>query len=297
MVSRAALKCGLSFVAFVTFAATGQAQTLQRLTVQSFALSADTTRPRIDVPFQLIVTLRVRERVTQIENIELPILAELELLGDERQTATDPQGTQYRETITVVAHHAGGIAIGPATLQAIDARDGKPKQWYTNPLTLQIGGVEARAFREGAHALLAAALVALRVLLLLIGVGCVVVVLVLLFRRRRRPVAIVVAPVPPAAPPVVQRSRRKQFEDALTVLRTERTRASAVRVRAAVWRMLGASDGETLGDVLRRPEANEDSMRDLLIALERSAFTYDEDLRAAIDDACSSMERYLGSLV
>jgi hypothetical protein len=133
MVSRAALKCGLSFVAFVTFAATGQAQTLQRLTVQSFALSADTTRPRIDVPFQLIVTLRVRERVTQIENIELPILAELELLGDERQTATDPQGTQYRETITVVAHHAGGIAIGPATLQAIDARDGKPKQWYTNP--------------------------------------------------------------------------------------------------------------------------------------------------------------------
>ena len=38
------------------------------------------------MPFHLIVTLRVRERVTRIDNLELPLLAELELLGDERET-------------------------------------------------------------------------------------------------------------------------------------------------------------------------------------------------------------------
>jgi len=37
------------------------------------------------------------------------------------------------------------------------------------------------------------------------------------------------------------------------------------------------------------------TMRELLIALERSAFTYDDDLSAAIDDACSALEREIGS--
>ena len=36
-------------------------------------------------------------------------------------------------------------------------------------------------------------------------------------------------------------------------------------------------------------------MRDLLTAFERSAFTYDDDLDAAIDDACRALERYIGS--
>ncbi len=53
------------------------------------------------------------------------------------------------------------------------------------------------------------------------------------------------------------RSRRHEIEDALTVLRAERTRVTAVRVRSAVWRMVGASEGETLADVLRRPQAND----------------------------------------
>ncbi len=111
----------------------------------------------------------MRERVAQITNLNLPLLADVELLGDERQTLSGRDGTQYREAITVVAHHAGSLAIAPATLQAIDARDGKPKQWYTNGLTLYVGGVSAldtarerRAFlepgdRRAACALLGAA--------------------------------------------------------------------------------------------------------------------------------------------
>ncbi|MGA7355635.1 MAG: hypothetical protein WA431_02230 [Candidatus Cybelea sp.] len=266
------------------------------MTVLSFTLASDTNVPRIEVPFHLIVTLRVRERVSQIANINLPMLAQLELLGDERETVTGPRGTQYRETITVVAHQAGGIAIAPATLQAIDARDGKPKEWYTNGLTLHVGGAAPHVLRDALQLVRAIALALFWVLLWLVGIGCIVLAAVLFFGRRRRPAVATYAP-PPAPPPtpIIERSRREQAEDALAVLRTERSRPAAVAVRSAIWRMVGASDGETLGDVLRRPESHDEIMRQLLIALERSAFTYDDDLPRAIDDACSALERYIGA--
>jgi hypothetical protein len=270
------------------------AQALMRLAVQSFTLSSDNARPRVDEPFHLIVALRVRQRVDQVANLELPMLADVELLGDERQTVSTPNGTQYRETITVVAHRAGAIAFAPATLQAIDARDGKPKQWFTNGLTVYVSGVSAPALRQEAGLLLQRISAALRLLLWLLGIAAIVAVIVVLLRRRPRPTAVpVVALEPP--PPLVVRTRREQFGDALTVLRAERTRASAVAVRTAVWRMIDAGDGETLGDVLRRPESSDPVMRDLLIALERSAFTYDADLRGAIEDACGALERSIGS--
>lgn len=287
----------LAFVAaFLASAGSASAQGLARLTVVSFTLASDVNAPRIEVPFHLIVTLRVRERVSQIANINLPMLAQLELLGDERETVTGPRGTQYRETITVVAHQAGGIAIAPATLQAIDARDGKPKEWYTNALTLHVGGAAPHVLHDALLLLRAIALALFWALLWLVGIGCIVLAAVLIFRRRRRPaVATYVPPPAPAPAPIVERSRREQAEDALAVLRTERSRPAAVAVRAAIWRMVGASDGETLGDVLRRPDSHDEIMRQLLIALERSAFTYDEDLPAAIDDACSALERYIGA--
>jgi hypothetical protein len=273
-----------------------RAQSLQRLTVESFGLSSDAASPRVGAPFHLTVTLRVRERVARIDNLDLPILAQLELLGDERETASGPHGTLYRESITVVAHEGGALAIAPATLQAIDARDGKPKQWFTNELRLRVTGGVARPPSEGPSALLAAALAALRlflwVCLWVLGLGCVAAIAVLLFRRR--PVAKAV-PAPPPAPVQRARSRREEAEAALAALRAQQSRSAAVAARAAIWRMAGASDGETLNDVLRRTGPHDTTMRDLLAALERSAFTYDADLHTAIDDACRALERYIGS--
>lgn len=288
MVRRAITAFALAVIATGAYA---RSQNLARLTVESFTLSSDTARPQIDVPFHLIVTLRTRERVLEIDNLELPILAELELLGDERQTSAGPHGTLYRETITVVAHQTGTIAIAPATLQAIDARDGKPKQWYTNALRLQVGGVSRQALSNDEQVALAIASAALRALLWLLGIACVAAIAVLLFRRRRVPLP--AAPAAPPSPPQPARSHRDQLQDALTVLRAEPTRPAAVRVRSAVWRMVGATDGETLGDVLRRSESSDTRMRSLLIALERGAFTYDDDLQAAIRDACSALEASL----
>ena len=273
------------------------AQALTRLTVQTFWLTSDTNRPRVDEPFHLTVTLRVRQRVAQITNLELPLLADVELLGDERQTVSGRSGTLYRETITVVAHHAGSLTIAPATLQAVDASDNKAKQWSTNTLTLSVGGVSTSALRQGAAQFMSRAVAVLRALLWVLGIALVAILFAMLLRRRRH---VVVAPTPtPApspAPPIAARTPREQLQDALVVLRAERTRASAVAVRGAVWRMIGANDGATLGDVLRRRESVVPETRDLLIALERSAFTYDDDLQAAIQDACFALERAVGSV-
>ena len=70
-------------VACLAAVGSGRGQTLQRLTVQSFVLSADTMQPQVDVPFHVIVTLHVRERVGEITSLQLPMLAQFELLGDE----------------------------------------------------------------------------------------------------------------------------------------------------------------------------------------------------------------------
>jgi hypothetical protein len=273
------------------------------LTVESFVLSADTLQPQVDTPFHVIVTLHVRESVSEITNLQLPMLAQLDLLGDERQTVSGPRGTQYREVVTVVAHTDGRIVIAPATLQAIDAHDGKAKQWFTNDLPLSVHSSATRIVNGvavGLFAHVARVLAALLWLALLVGA----VVLTVFLLRRRAPVAsppvVAVsyqqAPIPEA--PLVSEAerRRQQIRDALLVLRAERTRSAAVRVRAAIWRVIGAPEGETLGDVLRRPGCGEGTLRDLLVALERSAFTYDEDLPGAIDDACAALERYAGSL-
>jgi len=232
------------------------------------------------------------------------MLAQLELLGDEREMTTGVSGTQYRESITVVAHDAGTIALAPATLQAIDARDGKAKEWFTNSLTLYVTGAPSRALNAGWHALLAAMLAVLRfvawLLAWVLGIGCAAMILLLLIRRRRRAVqSLNLTPaVPPAPPPApaLRRSRRQQAHDALTVLRAERSRPAAIAVRGAIWRMVGASEGETLADVLRRADARDATTRALLIALERSAFTYDADFSAAVDDACSALERFIESV-
>ena len=64
------------------------------------------------------------------------------------------------------------------------------------------------------------------------------------------------------------------------MLRADRNRPTAVRVRTVVWELIGASEGETLADVLRRPEAADPRMAGVLRALERAAFTYDDDRRA-----------------
>jgi hypothetical protein len=277
--------------------AVARAAPLQRLTVTSFTLSADTAKPELEVPFHLIVSLHVRETVPEIDNINLPVLVDVELLGDTRATQAGPGGTDYRETITVVAHHTGKIALAPATLQVIDARDGKAKQYSTNSLNLEVVGATIPTTPdEVSPAIWNIGRQLLGWLLIwAIGIGAIVLIVVLLARRRPQaaPAPVGTPPPPAPRPAMPMRTRRERLQDALTVLRADRNRPTAVRVRAVVWELIGASEGETLADVLRRPEAADPRMAGVLRALERAAFTYDDDVAPAIDAACEALERFL----
>lgn len=284
-VARACLTLACALVALCT---TARAQELPRLTVDTFTLGTDTSTPNLQQPFHLIVTVHVRERVERLDRITLPILKDLELLGDERKVVADRGGTTYRETIEVVATHTGEIRIDPATLDAIDARDGKGKRYFSNPLVLHVGGGELESPWPGMFiAVRNAAFVA-------IGVGAVILLGALFFRRKP-------APTPPPREPTqvlpratpVARDPRAELRDGLTVLRAHPTRSNVLAVRHVVRRMVGASDVETLADVLHRPPVATLRVREILIALERAAFTYDADLNGAVELAIAALERAL----
>jgi hypothetical protein len=283
-------RSALAFILLVASSiAWAGAQSLQRLTVTQLTLSADTTTPRIEVPFHLIVTAHVRERISELDNLVLPVLAELELLGDEHTLVTQRGGTTYRETITVVAHHSGTITIAPATLDAINARTGKPTRFSSNSLTLHVAGPSAAVSATvGAwHALQAFTTVVFRALLWVLGIGVVLFIFTALIRRRPAP-----APVVTLAPPKpVIVDAKAQLREALATLRANPTRDGAMRARSIVRRMVGATDTETLSDALRRPLAADRDMRTLLRALERAGFTHDADLGAATAAAIAQLER------
>jgi hypothetical protein len=285
---RLVLCAALALSAFATPAAT-RAQPLQRVTVTQFRLTANTTTPKLEEPFRLVITVHVRERINDLEDLDLPILAALEILGDERTLSSDSGGTTYTETIDAVAHHTGRITIDPAILDVIDARDGRPKQYESNPLVLVVGAAPLAPLNNAGSAIVPLLRALTRIMLTILTVIAFIAVVILLFRRpARAPVAAGPAVEPMLEPPCDPRAR---LRDALATLRVERTRATAMRVRAVARGLVGAGETETLGDVLRRPGANDPSMRALLISLERAGFTYDVDLQPAIDAAIAQLER------
>lgn len=272
--------------------ATGSAEQLQRLAVQRFAMSADVARPEVEVPFHIVVTVHVREKVPQLANLVLPILGDLELQGDERAVVSDSGGTTYRENIAVIATHTGEIALAPATLDAIDARDGKAKRYFSNPLRLSVAGGALETVTP-AESWLRAAASALALLFGAVVFITLLLVVVLIAIARGKPRASKPAQAEPVTleVPMPARTPRDDLRDAATSLRAERTRAVALDVRKLVRQMVGANDVETLDDVLRRPASQDPTMRDLLRALERAAFTHDGDVPAAIDSALIALER------
>ncbi len=274
-----------ALIALVALATIARAQSLQRLTITSLTLATDTRTPRLEVPFHLVVTAHTRERVTTLDDVVLPILAELELLGDEHALTSDASGSTYRETVTVVAHHTGPVTIAPVTIDAVDARDGKRKRFFSNPLALDVAG----GTLEPAPVTMSL-MRTLGVTGLALAVGAAVLLL-----GRRVPRRVAPTPAPVAAPPpfVPPPDPIAALRDAHTTLNAERTRAAAMNVRVLVRRMVGATERETLADALLRPGAQSPAIATLLRALERAAFTHDADLASAIDGALDALHRMI----
>jgi hypothetical protein len=268
----------LIFAALLSGAA--RAQQLARLHVQSITLSASAPQPQVDTPFDVTLTIRVRENPAgPLDNVVLPTFAGADELGDERVFSHGAGGSVYRETLRLVAHSTGPLVIGSAYLDAIDARDGKAKRFISNELHLNVGGAPFDVWRP----LRALALGFLEIVLLLTALFVVVTI----FRRKRRepvPAPAQAAPPVPVPPPVDRLDA--EFER----LRARRDRAAVLRVREALWASLGALQGETLGDALRRAAVGDEPTRRMLVAAERAAFVEDERLPQAVEDLLEERE-------
>lgn len=260
------------------------AQSLQRVTVTSFELASDNPTPRVDARFHLVITLGIAQRVDDVENLQLPDLSGLEVLGDERGLSSAPQGSLYREVLTVAAHGDGAMTIAPATFDAIDRRDGKAKQWSTNSIVIHVVGAPAGAGS------------ALRVLigriLLATGVG-VIVLGALMLPVLRRPPPVVIEAAPPEAPPAPISTPQEQLREALALLRSDPSRHGVMRARSVLHRMVGAVHGETLTDVMLRAKRVHPELVAVLPSIERAAFTYDDDFASARAVAESVLETAL----
>lgn len=250
------------------------AQQLARLHVQSFTLTSDTPQPKADVPFDVVLTIHVREALTgPLDNVVLPAFAGPDVLGDERVLSRGKTGSTYRETLRLVAHAAGPLDIGSAYLDAVDARDGKAKRFLSNELHLRVSGGSPPDLWGPVRAFFGASV---EIVLLLAAAFVVVTV----FRRkapRPAPPPAAVAPPPPAPAP------QDRLQTELGNLRLRRDREAVLRVRAALWHAAGAREGETLADVLTRA-GGEQHTQALLRAVERAAFVDERYLQRAVDD-------------
>lgn len=279
MAARLALAFGL---ACLFLAGRASAQQYQRLHVRTFTLSADSRNPQLEQPFHVTLTVVVSENLAQLRNVFLPTFFGAEELGDVHQLTHGPGGTTYRETLTLVAHTRGVLSVSPGYLDAVDARDGRPKRFISNSLALPVGGGPVSGVWDILRKI---ALVAIDLLLL---AALAFVVFAIFWRRRVLRAAQddneAEANAKPAdvEPPPGQPS--DEVADAFDNLRERRDRPAVLGLRAALWRSVGANDGETLGDVLRGPAGADERLRRLLTAVERAAFVEQARLDEMIEE-------------
>lgn len=268
------------FLLILAGAAAAGAEDLQRLHVRSFTLSSDTQHPRVNVPFDVTLTIRVSENVRELKNVYLPSFFGPEELGDEWQLHHDRNGTVYRETMRLVARSAGPLSIGSAYLDAVDARDGKPKRFISGGLQLSVTGV------PGASA--AGRIAAWSIAALLVAAAALIALFLALGMRAARPEPAAPQPLPAPDPPSA--APPDPVEQACSHLRRVRDRRAVMQLREAFWRRAGAREGETLQDVLARTHSNGERSHRMLILLERAAFVEESALQAAIDGVLAASE-------
>jgi hypothetical protein len=262
--------------------APASAQSLMRLHVRSFEMSADPQSLRVGDTLKLRITIRVDENVLQLSDVTLPDLSGFQSLGDERQCVSAGHGTQCVETMTLTPTVAGDHTLGPTTLDAIDERTNKPSRFATNVVKVHVAGIPAN---------LAAPLFSLLLkLAILVLVGAVAW---WVLRPRRRAA---VAPARPAVPPPPPARPQDPLPGLIATLRSDRSRASVRALRDELRRRAGAKEEETLADLLaRRASGANANLQDALRAIERAAFVDDAGLDGAIDDALPVLDRLAAS--
>jgi hypothetical protein len=246
---------------------------LLKLHVRSFSMSVDRASVALGEPFHLTISTHVDESVLQIDNLTLPDLSGFDSLGDERRCAASSGGSDCVEIVTLAATIAGSRTIAGATLDAVDARDGKASRFTTNSVVVEVTGTPGDELSGLVSGFLFGVLRAVLIgLVVLVALGAL---LWNFLRRRTKPVPPAVEPVS-APPPPDPGAGLRELVDALA---REPTRANALRLRHAMRANMSARDAETLADLKAR-RAAEPLTLEALAAVERAAFC--EDARVAL---------------
>jgi len=257
------------------------AQQLARLHVRAFTISVEPATLRVGETLQLRITTRVDENILQLDNVTLPDLSGFESVGDERRCGTSGRGSVCVETMTLTPTGPGDRTIGPATLEAIDARNhDKPSRFATNVVRVRVTPVPEP------NSLLFWFLKSFAVLA---SVAIVGYALLWGFRRRvpRPPDAVL-----PEKPPV---KVTDPLPELLSSLAAEPTRPRVLAVRAELRRRAGAREDETLDALLLRGAAGGDpSLAGALRAIETPAFVDDRYVASEAQRALPILERLLG---
>jgi len=270
--------------------APASAQTLARLHVRFFTMTAEPASLRVGDTLRLRIVARFDERVTQLDNVTLPDLSGFDSLGDERICASSPHGSECSEVMTLTPTVAGDRTIAPTKLDAIDARTGKPSHFATNTVTIHVAGVAPTP--SPATNPMTRTLVddLLRPLAILVIVGAAAYALLWGFNRRKP----TPRPAPQPAPrPLAPLAPVDPLPQLIAALSQERTRERVVALRDELRRRVGARDDETLGDLLRRRAAGNDAaFADVLRAIEVAAFGDNARLSGAIDEALRALSKW-----
>lgn len=275
----------------ITIAATlpARSQTLATLHVRTFTMKAEPTAIRVGDSFRLTIAAHVDELVNALDNVTLPNLIGFDVTGDSRScVASSQRGSDCSETIELRANVSGDFTVPAAIMDAVDGRNGKPSRFSSNTVFVRVAPPPPRIAGWILDILWALVLASLPVF-----AGAFVIYV--LFRRfgERRPV-VRPEPIVPIviAPPV---DRDAILRSLVATLANERTRSSAVAVRAALRERVGAREDETLADIARRYRNGARASQTFphfftaLAAIERAAFCEDRNVPHAIEEALPSL--------
>jgi len=247
-------------------------------------MTAEPKSLRVGETLRLRIVAHVDENVLQLDNVTLPDLSGFDSLGDERRCATSGHGSDCVEVMTLSPTEGGDRTIAPTTLDAIDARNGKPSHFATNSVTIHVAGAlqpngVTRALLDDL----------LKPIAILVIVGAAAYALLWGFVRRKP----LPAPLPAPARPVTPATPIDPLPQLIAALARERTRACVLAVRDELRRRVGAREEETLDDLFARLAAGDDpAVAGALRAVERAAFVDDSQLDGAIDDALRALSKW-----
>ncbi|HEY0396401.1 MAG TPA: hypothetical protein VGD01_18135 [Candidatus Elarobacter sp.] len=261
---------------------------LRKLHIDALGMRADRTRVNVGEVFHLAIHARVRERVGALDELIVPDVGTMQLLGDERSVTSAAGGTDVVETLTLEPVQSGTFTFAGAYLDVLDARSGKPTRFSANPVRVVVES--PGAFYGNAWSALRSLLIGTAVALAAVLASVAVAIALVRTRRRRQPPAAPAAPVAVAAPPP-SRTPRDVVADALRAYRTSPANGSLMALRNALFAAAGARAGATLRDALAATPDH--GLRTALIAAERAAFGPDFARGAASLELIDSTESWL----